>query len=174
MKNTFRYLIVFCLLSGWTGVSVSAGGEWYLSSEDAQTADTTTLLAEVAVFKSIRAGISLSVAQCELTQACEPAASDVELKQLIAALDERIGGLSQRQQGSDDGAGLEDVLIAYVDELDGFKGFLDKIGSASQSVVENIDESELFGDEAAGETESTEADAAEQFGDMFADEDEEL
>ena len=40
-------------------------------------------------------------------------------------------------------------------------------------MVENIEESELFGSEEESPA-SAESDAVEQFGDMFADEDEEL
>jgi hypothetical protein len=174
MKNYFRYLIVFSLLSVWANVSLAAMGEGILSGDDAQTANAEILLAEVAVFKSIREGITLSLVQCDIAGSCDPAASSAEVQQIIAALDLRIDGLTQRQQGSDDTAGLEDVLIAYVDEREGYSRFLEQLGFAPKEkkvVGEDIDEAELFGDEEEEKTETSEG--QEQF-DIFADEDEEL
>ncbi len=173
MNEYIRSLLVFALLSVWINVSFAVSGGGFLSSEDAQTADTDALLAEVAVFRSIRDGITLSLAQCDFSGSCEPAVTSDEVQQIISALDQRINGLSQRQQASDDGAGLEDVLIAYVDELDGFSGVLEKLGSisAEEAVIGgDIDESELFGSEEE-KTDTTEN--VDQF-DIFADEDEEL
>jgi hypothetical protein len=65
------------------------------------------------------------------------------------------------------------VTVAYAEERGGLSRVLKKAGSMNSAVVENIEESELFGsdDNAAPAAES---DGAEQFSDMFADEDEEL
>ena len=174
MKDYFRYLIVFSLLSLWANISLAAAGEEILSADDAQAADADALLAEVALFKSIRDGITLSFVQCDIADTCDPASSSGEVQQLIATLDLRIDGLTQRQQASDDTAGLEDVLVAYVDEREGYSRFLEKLGTGTEqgSVVgEDIDEAELFGDEEEEETEISET--PDQF-DIFADEDEEL
>ena len=173
MKNCFRYLIVFSLLPMWANISLAAAGGGILANDEAQTANSNALLTEVSVFKSIREGITLSLALCGSEDSCEPAASSGELQQLIATLDLRIDGLTQRQQASDDTAGLEDVLIAYVDEREGYARFLEKLGTGTEqgSVVgENIDEAELFGD---GEEETETSEIPDQF-DIFADEDEEL
>jgi hypothetical protein len=178
MKNYCRYLAVISLLSFWTSVSLAGAG--ILSGDDAQAADPDALLAEVAVFKSIREGMTISVMQCSFDSACDASSNTKELKQLINALDQRIDGLSQRQQDDGDAAGLEDVLIAYVDERDGLSRVLKNVSSSSSAVVEHIDEADLFGDEessepASAETEATEAtEATEQLDDMFSDEDEEI
>ena len=168
MKDYFQYLIVFCLLSGWTNVSLAVAGEGIMSNEAAQTESPDELMAEVAVFKNIRQGLTLSVTQCEFDSACDATPNSKEVQQIIDAIDKRVDGLSQRQQDAGNSAGLEDVLVAYGDERSGFSRVLKKIGDTTSSVVENIDEAEIFGDDAGGE------EAAEQFGDMFADEDEEL
>ncbi len=185
MKNYFQYLVIFFLLSGWASVSLSATGAGILSSEDAQTASPEDLFDEVAVFKSIREGLTLSVTQCALTSACDAATNSRELQQILNALDKRIEALSQRQLDTGDSAGLEDVLVAYVDERGGLSRILEKIDDSTSSVVEHIDDDELFDIPAAVDrpledgtaetvTETTGNETAEQLDDMFADEDEEL
>ena len=172
MKDYFQYLIVFCLLSGWANVSLAVAGEGIMSNEAAQTASPDELMAEVAVFKNIRQGLTLSVTQCEFDSACDATPNSKEVQQVIDTIDKRVDGLSQRQQDAGNSAGLEDVLVAYGNERSGLSRVLKKINATTSSVIEHIDEAELF--DAATETESTEAGAAEEFGDMFADEDEEL
>ena len=170
MKDYWQYLIVLFLFFGWANVSLAAAGEGFLSNEAAQTASADELLAEVAVFKSIRQGLTLSVTLCETTNTCDATPTSHEVQQIIDAIDKRVDGLSQRQQDAGNSAGLEDVLVAYGNERSGLSRVLKKIGDTTSSVVENIDEAELF--DSATETESSEAGAAEEFGDMFADEDE--
>ncbi len=167
MKQYFCSLGVLTLLISVFNIALAATDGGILSEEDAQTANVETLLADVAVFTNIRQGIKLSMTQCENTENCQTAANTEELEQLIAALDGRIGGLSERRQSTGQPAGLGDVLVAYVDELEGYTRHLDNL-QASSSVVDNIDESELFSDddEAISET--------KQMDDMFSDEDEEL
>ena len=175
MKKIIRYLTITIFLSlNW---QAGFAAEGILSVEDSEAAAPESLMAEVAVFKGIREGMTLSIAVCELSDSCAPVASDDEIRQVISALDERIDGLSQRQQSSDEPA-LADILIAYFDEREGFNSILEKVDSSEDSSLfgEEIDESELFGEEEADieETAETEAvDNIEKF-DMFADEDEEL
>lgn len=178
MKAYVRSLVTGFFLT--LGISAIAQGAGILSSEDGLAADPETLLAEVAVFKGIREGLTLSFALCDIDIGCDPAASDSEIQQLLTALDQRIDGLTQRQQEEEESAGLDDVLIAYFDEREGFSQILEKLGGtreAGSSVVgEDIDEGDLFGEDEEGEAtaETEEADNVEQFNDMFADEDEEL
>ena len=177
MKEYVRSLVAGIFLA--FSANAIAVGEGILSDEDGLEAEPEALLAEVAVFKGIREGLTLTFALCDIDIGCDPAASDSEVKQLLSALDQRIDGLTQRQQNSED-SGLDDVLIAYFDEREGFSEILEKLGGSSESgsavVGENIDEADLFGeDESEAEaTAETEADSVEQFNDMFADEDEEL
>lgn len=175
MKDYFYNLVGFSLLSLLASGSLAATGEGILSSEDAQTANPDTLLAEVAVFKSIREGITLSVALCESDNSCETDTSSVEVEQLLAALDQRIESLSQRQQSTEDTAGLGELLIAYVSERQGYSSFLDKLGSAEGTSDNNyeIPPAAVEEDSKAG-TETDSAEAVQKMDDVFADEDEEI
>ena len=176
MKEYVRSLAAGIFLA--FSVGAIAVGEGILSDEDGLAAEPEALLAEVAVFKGIREGLTLTFALCDIDTGCDPAASDSEVKQLLSALDQRIDGLTQRQQDSEESEGLDDVLLAYFDEREGFSQILEKLGGSSEAGVvgENIDEADLFGeDESEAEaTAETESDNAEQFNDMFAAEDEEL
>ena len=107
------------------------------------------------------------MAQCENMENCQTAANTDELEQLISVLDGRIGGLSERRQVTGQPSGLGDVLVAYVDELEGYTRHLDNL-QASSSVVDKIDESELFSDDDEATSEIKKMD------DIFSDEDEEL
>jgi hypothetical protein len=175
MKKIIRYLTITIFLSfNW---QAGFAAEGILSIEDSEAAAPDSLMAEVAVFKGIREGMTLSIALCELSYSCAPVASDDEVRQLITALDQRIDGLSQRQQSSDEPA-LADILIAYFDEREGFNSILEKIDTTEDTSLfgKEIDESELFGEEDADIEETAEKEAVdnvEEF-DMFADEDEEL
>jgi len=172
MKKIIRYLTITIFLSFNWQAGFAADG--ILSVEDSEAAAPDSLMAEVAIFKGIREGMTLSIALCEVSESCAPVASDDEVRQLISALDQRIDGLSKRQQNSEDTA-LADILIAYFDEREGFNSILEKIDVSEDSSLfgEEIDDSELFGEEEV-ETEGTaETEAVEEF-DMFADEDEEL
>ncbi len=170
--SLFRYTILFtCLATLMATSAVNAAG--LLSNEEAQTANEEALLSEVAVFKSIRQAMTLSLTLCETTGDCKASASTEEVEKVIEALDSRVEGLGLRQQEAGNSAGLEDVIVAYADERGGLSRVLKKAGSMNSAVVENIEESELFGsDETAAP--AAESGGAEQFSDMFADEDEEL
>lgn len=170
--NLTRFTLLFtCLMTFVATGSVTAAG--LLSNEEAQSADPELLMSEVAVFKSIRQAMTLSHALCETSGNCKASASPEEVEKVIEALDSRVEGLGLRQQEAGNSAGLEDVIVAYANERGGLSRVLKKAGSMNSAVVENIEESELFGsdDEAAPAAESG---GAEQFSDMFADEDEEL
>ncbi len=174
MKEIIRRPMALLLLVFLLSSNAMAADGGILSSEDGAVADPEALLAEVAVFKGIREGLTLSFATCDITNSCNPDATDGEIQQLIAAIDQRIDGLSQRQQNSEEPAGLEDVLIAYVDERDGLSRFLEKLGSIEENrsvIGADVDDAEIFGDTEEAAAETTEN--VDQF-DMFADEDEEL
>ncbi len=171
MSLTRYTLLITCLTSLLATSAVNAAG--LLSSEEAKSANPEVLLAEVAVFKSIRQAMTLSHTLCETTGDCKASASTDEVEKVIEALDSRVEGLGLRQQEAGNSAGLEDVIVAYANERGGLARVLKKADSMNSAVVENIEESELFGSEdsaapAAG------SEGAEQFSDMFADEDEEL
>ena len=156
------------------GVFGTVNAASLLSSEEAQSASPEALMSEVAVFKSIRQAMTLSLTLCETTGECKASATEQEVQQVIDALDSRVEGLGLRQQEAGNSAGLEDVIVAYADERGGLTRVLKKVGDINSAVVENIEETELFGSDEEDTAASAESDAVEQFGDMFADEDEEL
>lgn len=174
MKDYFCNLVAFGLLSLLATGSLAATGEGILSSEEAQSANPDTLLAEVAVFKSIREGITLSVALCESDNSCKTEASSGEVEQLLAALDQRIESVTQRQQNTEDTEGLGELLIAYVSERQGYSRFLDKLASIDHTSDNFFEIPAAVEEESAGGTEIESAEAVEQMDDVFADEDEEL
>jgi hypothetical protein len=167
MKQYFCSLGVLTLLISVFNIALAATDGGILSEEEAQTANVETLLADVTVFRNIRQGMKLFMAQCENMENCQTAANTDELEQLISVLDGRIGGLSERRQVTGQPSGLGDVLVAYVDELEGYTRHLDNL-QASSSVVDKIDESELFSDDDEATSEIKKMD------DIFSDEDEEL
>jgi len=176
MKEYKRILIVFSLLSLWANVSFAVANAGILSTEDAQVANAEALRTEVSIFKSILEGLTLSVAQCDKVEACMPDASSGEVQQLMSTLDQRIESLGQRQQDADSGSGLEAVLVAYKNEREDYAQFLGKLGSGSEdsSVIEDIDESELFGNEEDKADASQQPEEGKQSYDVFSDEDEDL
>lgn len=175
MKDYFYNLVAFSLLSLSVSGSLAATSEGILSTENAQSANPDALLAEVAVFKSIREGITLSVALCESDKPCETDASSDEVEQLIAALDQRIESIGQRQQSSEDTEGLGELLIAYVSERQGYSRVLDKLGAVDDTGDDffEIPPAAVEEDSKAG-TKTESAEAARKMDDVFADDDEDL
>lgn len=169
MKNLYHLGLLIIAFS-FPPVGSTAG---ILSSDEAAVAGPELLMAEVAVFRSIRQAMTLSISRCETTGECDTVASREEVEQVISALDARVDGLGLRQEQAGNSAGLTDVIIAYADERGGLNRVMKKIGDIESTVVERIDESELFGDDSEEESPAAE-DSVDQFDDMFADEDEEI
>lgn len=168
MRKLIRHNLVIAL-----GLYMSAAGAaGILSDEEAASATPEALMEEVAIYKSIRQAMTLSISRCESDGICDSAASEVEVQQVINALDARVEGLGQRQAAAGNSAGLSDVIVAFADERGGLNRVMKKASEMVPPVVENIDESDLFGD---GDSGAAAGDGgAGEFDDMFSDEDEEL
>ena len=168
MKSTLQSLL--CLLFALAFSAANAAG--ILTDEEAAEATPEALMEEVTVYKSIRQAMTLSLSVCESEAKCDSAATAEEVQQMINAIDERVDGLGARQEAAGNSAGLTDVIVAYADERGGLNRVMKKVDSMISPVVENIDESELFGDD----SEPAEDGGGEggEFNDLFADEDEEL
>ena len=168
MKTTIRSFLFLLLASAFAGANAAG----ILSDEEAAEATPEALMEEVAVFKSIRQAMTLSLSRCETEAVCDSAATAEEVQQMINAIDARVDGLGARQEAAGNSAGLADVIVAYADERGGLNRVMKKADSMVSPVVENIDESELFGDDSA----PAEAAGGEggEFNDLFSDEDEEL
>ena len=99
-----------------------------LDDKDADQADPGALQAEARLFETIRQGIALSIAQCELTPNCTPTVSREELRRIVGKLETRLDALTARHSAAGDAA-LEPVMLAYVETRDGYSEFLTRLDS---------------------------------------------
>jgi len=97
-----------------------------LDDKDAKQADPGTLQAEASLFETIREGIAVSIAECELTPKCKPTVSREELRRIVGKLETRLDALTARQSASADAA-LEPVMLAYVESRDKYNEYLTKL-----------------------------------------------
>lgn len=96
-----------------------------LEDQDAGTAPAATLEAEAQLFETIRQGIALSLAQCEINPRCNATVNREELRRIVGKLETRLDALTARHSESGDPA-LEPVLLAYVETRDGYNKFLEQ------------------------------------------------
>ncbi|OFZ99086.1 MAG: hypothetical protein A3H35_14745 [Betaproteobacteria bacterium RIFCSPLOWO2_02_FULL_62_17] len=97
-----------------------------LDDKDADRADPGALQAEATLFETIRQGIALSIAQCELTPDCAATVSREELRRIVGKLETRLDALTARQSADGDTA-LEPIMLAYVETRDRYSEFLTKL-----------------------------------------------
>lgn len=154
---------------------------WNLASARAQilddgvieSADAQTLQQEIDVFTTIQRGINLSVAECELFEACNANVNRGEIERLISTIDGRVNSLSLRYSETGDSS-LEGVLVAYADVRDSYKTILEKIGTmaqfAQQQEIDAASEGDDFFTAGTGSNNSVPAELMQ----LFQDADEEL
>jgi len=126
------------------GLSVP-GHSAFLSDEEASSVETGALAGELGLFQTIRRGILLSITQCEGEELCLGNLHRHEVEQLIDAIDNRVTVLTRRYEESRE-SGLEDILVAYVDEREEFNDYLERIKVISPEQFEDELDDE-FGDE---------------------------
>ena len=97
-----------------------------LDDRDADAAEPGTLQSEAQLFETIRQGIALSIAECELTPKCKPTVNREELRRIVGKIETRLDALTSRHSKSGDTA-LEPVMLAYVGTRDGYTEFLSKL-----------------------------------------------
>jgi hypothetical protein len=102
-----------------------------LEEQVLDSADSAKFQQEIDIFTTIKDGIALSVAECELVETCAVNVNRGEVEQLITVIDTRVNALSLRYTESAD-PGLESVLVAYADTRDSYKALLDKMNSMPQ------------------------------------------
>jgi len=102
-----------------------------LTEDTANNASLGVLKQEVEVFTTIRNGLYLSVAECELFDQCDANVNKGEIEQLLVVLDNRINLLSARYTVTTE-ADLESILVGYVDVRDGYSNILQKMESLPQ------------------------------------------
>ena len=117
-------LVFIAAISATPVVAQGAGG--ILDDLDADAAEPGALQAEAQLFETIRQGIALSIAECELTPKCTPTVNREELRRIVDKLGTRLDALTSRHSKSGDAA-LEPVMLAYVGTRDGYTEFLNKL-----------------------------------------------
>lgn len=110
-----------------------------LDNEEAADAEVSKLQAEAALFKTIGAGIALSLAQCEGDDLCTVNVEEVELKELLKVLSERINVLTLKQEEVIDPDEFQQVLTAYVNEYDNYSSHLEKLNAIKGEIYESED-----------------------------------
>tara|TARA_R110002096_G_C14642952_1_gene725697 strand:+ start:1559 stop:2137 length:579 start_codon:yes stop_codon:yes gene_type:complete len=104
-----------------------------LNTEEAEQANLTLLENETKVFQSIGMGIALSLAQCEGVDLCSLTVEEAEIRELLKALESRIGSLILKQEEAEDPAGIDNVLTAYMNERDSYNAHLEKLQSITSA-----------------------------------------
>ncbi|GEM_PF-3285999 len=138
-------IINLILITLFINVNVSAV---ILNSEEVEQADLSLLLDETKVFQSIGMGIALSIAQCEGVDVCSLTVEENEIRELLKALDSRIGSLILKQEEAEDPAGIDNVLTAYMNERDSYNAHLEKLQTITSTLdtdsglLEDLDEDE--------------------------------
>lgn len=137
--------LLFC---GSPALWAAEGDSAILRDDAAPQADSTVLLAEAHLFDTIRKGVALSLAECELQAqgACEPTVNREELQQVMDKLDNRINLLAARHDQTGEKS-LEEVLLTYANVRDDYKKFMDKLDEISPAKPEDTGENvfDLFG-----------------------------
>lgn len=128
-RLTIAYSIILTLF-----INVNAAAV-ILTSEEAEQADLSLLNNETKVFQSIGMGIALSLAQCEGIDLCSLTVEENEIRELLKALESRIGSLILKQEESEDPAAIDNVLTAYMNERDSYNAHLEKL----QSITSTLD-----------------------------------
>ena len=170
MKNLFIFAAFLC--GTVTGVGAATGE--ILDNDAAVNADVSTLRAEADVFETIRRGMMLTISECEVTSTCSLNVNSDEIHQLVSKLDARITAIAERHSESEE-AGLEEILLTYVDARDGYNEMLDKLATMPQagtSEEEGLEQEDIFNDtkeESAGKENKD-----GQFNNLFEDIDEDL
>lgn len=119
-------LAIALALAGTTALAQDGNG--VLDDKDAARADPAALQAEQELFETIRQGIAVSIAQCELAPKCNPTVAREELRRIVGKLDTRLDTLTARHTESGDAA-LEPIMVAYVETRDGYNEFLSRLDS---------------------------------------------
>ena len=110
-----------------------------LDNDEAADAELAVLQEETALFNSIGVSIALSLAQCEGVDLCTVNVEEVELKELIKVLSERIDALTLKQEEVIDPDEFQQVLTAYVNEFDNYSAHLEKLNTIKGAIYQSED-----------------------------------
>jgi hypothetical protein len=143
-----------------------------LNSAATSGAAVETLQAERKLLETIGKGVTLSLAECEGVDLCEPNVNKAELQQLVKTVEQRIEGLVQRSAESPDAA-VDDLLIAYAIVRDTYSQQIDQLNLIAPEEEGPAEEGDLFGAEAPAEGATESAAMPDEFS-IFEDADESL
>jgi len=144
-----------------------------LEEQALDSADSAKFQQEIEIFTTIKDGITLSVAECELVESCTVNVNRGEVEQLITVIDTRVNALSLRYTESAD-PGLESVLVAYADTRDSYKSLLDKMNSMPQFAQQQDTASDLETDDFFTSAGGRAGSVPNELMQLFQDADEEL
>jgi hypothetical protein len=144
-----------------------------LEEQVLDSADSAKFQQEIDIFTTIKDGITLSVAECELVESCPVNVNRSEVEQLITVIDSRVNALSLRYTESAD-RGLESVLVSYADTRDGYKALLDKMNTMPQFAQQSDVASDLETDDFFTGAGSRAGAMPNELMQLFQDADEEL
>ncbi len=133
LRKKIFYLILFTL---FVNVNVLAV---ILTNEEVEQADISLLTDETKVFQSIGMGIALSLAQCDGVDLCSLTVEESEIRELLKALDSRIGSLILKQEEAEDPDSIDSVITAYMNERDSYNAHLEKLQSITSTLDTDID-----------------------------------
>ena len=174
LRMKIFYLIIFTL---FINVNVSAV---ILTNEEVEQADLSLLVDETKVFQSIGLGIALSLAQCEGVELCSLTVEESEIRELLKALESRIGSLILKQEEAEDPAGIDNVITAYMNERDSYNAHLEKLQSITSTLdtdsdlLEESDEADFPVESARNEELNDYINELEAFDDEELEDDEDL
>ncbi len=111
-----------------------------LGDEAVGSAAIESLAAESALFESLQKGIALSLAQCEFDAACTPNVRRQELQRIVDALGLRVSSLGVRYEEGGEAA-LEPILRRYLESLEAYSGFIERLAIIAPEPV--LEEAEM-------------------------------
>jgi len=159
-----RFCLSVALLCGLYMTSLPAAVTGKILSEDTfAEADAASLRAEAELFRRVKDGVMLALAECEITEDCTPSVAVPEVERILETIDIRITALADRYSETNNPE-LEEALLVYADAREGYAEALEQL----KALTGPEDEDDLGDDTFADDLENGD------FSDLFEDADEDL
>lgn len=137
MMNTNKLIVTILLVVLYQ--YMPAAGARILADEEVSSAAIDSLAQESALFETLQKGIALTLADCE-ESVCIPSVRKQELQRIVDILGLRVSNLGVRYEESGE-AELEKILLSYVDSLEVYSNFIEKLATIAPEL--DVDDSEL-------------------------------
>ncbi len=147
--------------------SVVQAAAGFVDVDEIKAVGIEQLMSEISLIDTIGKGILLAISQCETDEVCLGHVDRAEVQQMIEAIDDRVQLLGERREETGE-PGLEDVLIAYVEQRENLTNYLERI-----DVIVPDDAEEDVGNDFFGITTTSVSSIAERYR-IFNDVDEAL